>query len=43
MTSKRRSVVNLLSVSYLSKSESKSILIKYLFIPFYCRADNGKR
>jgi hypothetical protein len=32
MTSKRRSLINLLSLSYLSKSISKSLLIKILII-----------
>ncbi len=31
MTSKRRSLINLLSLSYLSKSISKSLLIKIVF------------
>ena len=36
MTSKRRSLINLLSLSYLSKSISKSLLINIFILSFNC-------
>ena len=40
MTSKRRSLINLLSLSYLSKSISKSLLIKIIILMQFSTRQN---